>query len=62
MDIGTALRELGVSPQQLGAAEKAQLDRDGFLPLPGILSAGQLQSIRARLAGAARRGGPGRRR
>ena len=50
MDIGTALRALGVSPQQLSAAEKAQLDRDGFLPLPGVLSAGQLRSIRARLA------------
>ena len=43
MDIGTALRALGVSPQQLSAAEKAQLDRDGFLPLPGILSAGPAQ-------------------
>ena len=50
MDIGTALRELGVSSQQLSAAEKAQLDGEGFLPLPGVLSAGQLQSIRSRLA------------
>lgn len=50
MDIETALRELGASPQQLSAAQKARLDTDGFLPLPGILSAGQLQSIRARLA------------
>lgn len=50
MDIGTALRELGVSPWHLSAAETARLDEDGFLPLPGILSAGQLESIRARLA------------
>ena len=50
VDIGTALRELGACPQQLSAAQKARLDEDGFLPLPGILSAGQLQSIRARLA------------
>jgi ectoine hydroxylase-related dioxygenase (phytanoyl-CoA dioxygenase family) len=50
MDIGTALRELGVSAGQLTLAEKARLDEDGFLPLPGILSAGQLQVIRRRLA------------
>jgi ectoine hydroxylase-related dioxygenase (phytanoyl-CoA dioxygenase family) len=50
MDIGTALRELGVSAGQLTSAEKARLDEDGFLPLPGILSAGQLQVIRHRLA------------
>jgi ectoine hydroxylase-related dioxygenase (phytanoyl-CoA dioxygenase family) len=50
VDIGTALRELGVSPDHPSAAEKAQLDADGFLPLPGILSAGQLETIRRRLA------------
>jgi hypothetical protein len=50
VDIGTALRDLGVPPGQLSAAERAQLDEDGFLPLPGILSAGQLQTIRRRLA------------
>ena len=50
MDIGTALRELGVSGQDLSAAERARLDEDGFLPLPGVLAAGQLQSIRSRLA------------
>ncbi len=51
MDSGTALRELGVHAGQLTAAERAQLDEDGFLPLPGILSAGQLRVIRQRLAG-----------
>jgi hypothetical protein len=50
VDIGTALHELGVSRRHLSAAEKARLDEDGFLPLPGILSAGQLQFIRCRLA------------
>jgi ectoine hydroxylase-related dioxygenase (phytanoyl-CoA dioxygenase family) len=50
MDIATALRELGVSAGQLTGPDKARLDRDGFLPLPGILDAGQLQAIRRRLA------------
>jgi ectoine hydroxylase-related dioxygenase (phytanoyl-CoA dioxygenase family) len=50
MDIGTALRELGVSAGQLTGAEKARLDENGFLALPGILSSGQLQVIRRRLA------------
>lgn len=51
MDSGTALRELGVADGLLTAAERAQLDADGFLPLPGVLSAAQLQVIRDRLAG-----------
>jgi ectoine hydroxylase-related dioxygenase (phytanoyl-CoA dioxygenase family) len=50
LDSGTALRELGVSAGQLTAAERAQLDNDGFLPLPGILTDRQLQVIRQRLA------------
>ncbi len=50
LDTGTALRELGVRAGQLTAAERAQLDEAGFVPLPGILSAGQLQVIRQRLA------------
>ena len=49
MDSGTALRELGVTAGLLTAAERAQLDADGFLPLPGVLSAAQLQVIRDRL-------------
>jgi ectoine hydroxylase-related dioxygenase (phytanoyl-CoA dioxygenase family) len=51
MDSATALRELGVAAGLLTAAERAQLDADGFLPLPGVLSAVQLQVIRDRLAG-----------
>ena len=50
MDIATALRELGVSAGQLTEPDKARLDQDGFLPLPGILDAGRLQAIRRRLA------------
>ncbi len=50
MDSGTALRELGVTAGLLTAAERAQLDADGFLPLPGVLSAAQLQVFRDRLA------------
>jgi ectoine hydroxylase-related dioxygenase (phytanoyl-CoA dioxygenase family) len=49
-DIGSALRELGACDWQLSAAETSRLDEDGFLPLPGILSAGQLRLIRRRLA------------
>lgn len=51
MDSLTALRELGVTAGLLTAAERDQLDEDGFLALPGILSARQLQVIRRRLAG-----------
>jgi ectoine hydroxylase-related dioxygenase (phytanoyl-CoA dioxygenase family) len=51
MDSPTALRELGATAGVLAAAERARLDEDGFLPLPGILSAAQLQVIRDRLAG-----------
>lgn len=38
MNIQQALYELGVRDDTLTPAEKAQLDRDGYLPLPGILS------------------------
>jgi ectoine hydroxylase-related dioxygenase (phytanoyl-CoA dioxygenase family) len=51
MDSPTALRELGATAGVLTAAERARLDEDGFLPLPGILSPAQLQVIRDRLAG-----------
>jgi ectoine hydroxylase-related dioxygenase (phytanoyl-CoA dioxygenase family) len=50
MKQSTALRELGVADGLLTAAERARLDEDGFLPLPGILSDGQLRVIRDRLA------------
>lgn len=50
MDTGQALRELGVTAGLLTEAECAQLDADGFLPLPGILPEEQLEVIRQRLA------------
>jgi ectoine hydroxylase-related dioxygenase (phytanoyl-CoA dioxygenase family) len=49
MDIGIALRELGVTEETLAKDEKARLDADGFVPLPGILTAQQLAIIRRRL-------------
>jgi ectoine hydroxylase-related dioxygenase (phytanoyl-CoA dioxygenase family) len=49
MDIGIALRELGVAGGTLTEDEKARLDADGFLPLPGILTTTQLAIIRRRL-------------
>ena len=50
MDITTALRDLGVSAGQLTGTDRARLDEDGFLPLPGILDAERLEVIRRRLA------------
>ena len=50
MDMTTALRELEVTPETLTADEKAQLDRNGFLPLPGILTQPEVDKFGARLA------------
>ncbi len=50
MDMATALAELGVTEASLDSDTRDQLDRDGYAPLPGVLSAGQLAAIRARLA------------
>ena len=50
MDMATALAELGVTEASLDPATRDQLDRDGYAPLPGVLSAGQLATIQARLA------------
>ena len=50
MDIAAALRELGAGPDLLDAAERAQLDRDGYLPIPDVLSLEQLAAVRTRLA------------
>ncbi len=49
MDVPTALRDLGVTADLLSADEKAQLDRDGFLPLPGILEPAEVDKFAARL-------------
>jgi ectoine hydroxylase-related dioxygenase (phytanoyl-CoA dioxygenase family) len=50
MTIYDALTALGVHDDTLSREEKAQLDRDGFLPLPGILTLEQVGAINARLA------------
>lgn len=50
MNTADALSALGVRDDTLTPEERAALDRDGFLPLPGILSAEQIAAINARLA------------
>jgi ectoine hydroxylase-related dioxygenase (phytanoyl-CoA dioxygenase family) len=49
MDMATALAQLGVTGGSLDAATRDRLDRDGYAPLPGVLSAAQLNVMRARL-------------
>jgi len=49
MDMATALAELGVAPDSIDAETRSRLDRDGYAPLPGVLSAGQLAVMRTRL-------------
>jgi len=49
MNIKTALEALGVRGDTLTPAEHDALDRDGFLPLPGILTEQQIAAIRTRL-------------
>ena len=43
MDMATALAGLGVTEASLDPDTRDQLDRDGYAPLPGVLSAGQLE-------------------
>jgi ectoine hydroxylase-related dioxygenase (phytanoyl-CoA dioxygenase family) len=50
MIIEEALTLLGVRPDTLTDAEKATLDQQGYLPLPGILSAKQIAAMCARTA------------
>jgi ectoine hydroxylase-related dioxygenase (phytanoyl-CoA dioxygenase family) len=50
MEIAEALHALGVRDDTLTAEEKETLDRDGYLPLRGILSPEQLEAIRANQA------------
>ena len=50
MDMTTALRELGVTDDVLTQDEKDQLDRDGYLPLEGVLTADEVAAINERLA------------
>lgn len=48
MTIDEALSALGVREDTLTDGEKQQLDRDGFLPLPGVLSAEKVDALRER--------------
>ena len=48
--MATALAELGVTADTLDAPTREQLDRDGYVPLPGVLSAAQLSAMHERLA------------
>ena len=50
MDMATALAELGTTENSVDAGTRDRLDRDGYTPLPGVLSAAQLTAIRAQLA------------
>ena len=50
MDMAAALAELGVTGDLLDAETKERLDRNGFAPLPGILSAAQVDAFNSRLA------------
>ena len=50
MNVQEALYALGVRDDTLSANEKQFLDENGYLPLPNILSAAQIQTIRARMA------------
>src|SRR6185437_1111469 len=50
MDMASALAELGATDATIDARTRDQLDRDGYAPLPGVLSAAQLTAIRTRLA------------
>ncbi len=46
----TALAELGVTEASLDPGTREQLDRDGYAPLPGVLSAEHVEQVRIRLA------------
>ncbi len=50
MNMATALAELGVTEGMLDAETRQLLDRDGYAPVPGVLTGEQVAGIRARLA------------
>jgi len=50
MDMATALRDLGVTDDVLTQGEKHQLERDGFLPLRGILTPEEVSGFTKRMA------------
>jgi ectoine hydroxylase-related dioxygenase (phytanoyl-CoA dioxygenase family) len=50
MDMTTALAGLGVTAGSIDDETRERLDRDGYAPLPGILTEHHLKVMRARLA------------
>ena len=50
MDMTTALAQLGVTERTLDPATRERLDRDGYAPLPGMLTGEQLARARTRVA------------
>src|SRR3984885_15110934 len=50
MDMATALAELGVTERTLDPATQQRLDRDGYAPLPEMLTQAQLNRARTRVA------------
>lgn len=50
MDTTTALAGLGVTADSIDDQTRQRLDRDGYAPLPGILTEHQLTAMRTRLA------------
>ena len=49
MDMATALTDLGVADDTLDAPTRERLDRDGYVPLPNLLSESQVAGLRRRL-------------
>jgi hypothetical protein len=49
MEMSEALRELGVGPDTLTAADREGLDRDGYFIVPGVLPAAQATAMASRL-------------
>ena len=49
MNLDEALAALGATPELLSETERETLDRHGFLAIPGVLSAEQIEAIRLRL-------------
>ena len=49
MDMATALADLGVTADSVDDSTRERLDRDGFAPLPGILSPRRVAAFRSRI-------------
>ena len=50
MNVECALKEMGVKEDLLTSEQKRSLDEEGYLVLPGLLSATRVEALRARLA------------